>query len=211
MVSTFVPKGKVLGVDTSYAMTEFASKVFPKSEFPNLHFSDIKEIEISENFDVITSFCVFQLVPNPREVFAKLFEITKPQGKLVMTFPIGTNPAFTKAAKEALSARGLARPPASPDAPAMRNPAQLREILEEAGYKIEKLEQVHIRYPFSSKEELIHWCEGTLTGNWRIPDEIRREFFEEVVSLYCQYAPEECEEDGFVHFQLDRIDVLAVK
>jgi trans-aconitate methyltransferase len=215
MLTSFVPQGQVLGVDISKGMTLFSSRMFPRSQFPNLSFQsfeaiDFSDFEFSKPFDVVTSFCVLQLIPHPRPVLEKLYRLTKPSGKLVTTYPIGTNSAFTRARDEALKAKGLKKV-VSPDATFLRDPLQLRLVLSEIGYNITKLNVIHVQYTFGSREEMIDWCEGTLTGNLNIPQEYRREFFENVVHLYCDYSPENCDENGFIDFALDRIELVATK
>lgn len=216
ILASYVPRGTVLGVDKFKGMADFASRLFPQYEYPRLSFSsfhdrEFSEMEFQKQFDVITSFCVFQLVPNPKSIFIKLYHITKPGGKFIGTIPIGTNPAFSRARNELMAERGLKKADPSPEAALVRDPHLLRLMLTEIGYSVVKLEPIHVRYTFASKKELVDWCEGTLSGNWNIPNEGRRDFFETLVSLYCDYAPENCDEKGFIDFEFDRIDILASK
>jgi SAM-dependent methyltransferase len=156
MLTSFVPKGQVLGVDISQGMTLFSSRMFPPGQFSNLSFQsfralDFSDFESSDLFDVVTSFCVFQLVPYPRPVLEKLYQLTKPQGKLVMTYPIGTNPAFSRAREETMKAKGLMKALPSPEAAFLRDPHQLRHVLSEIGYTVEKLNAIHVQYTYSSE------------------------------------------------------------
>lgn len=216
LLTFFVPQGQVVGVDISKGMTLFSSRMFSPSQYPNLSFKNFEAIDFSDftipqPFDVVTSFCVFQLVSHPRPVLEKLYQLTKPHGKLITTYPIGTNPAFTRAREEVMKSKGLKKPPAAQDAAFLRNPLQLHRVLSEIGYAVDKLNLIHVLYTFGSKEEMIDWCEGTLAGNWNIPQECRRQFFEELVHLYCQYSPESCDQNGFIDFAFDRIEVQATK
>jgi trans-aconitate 2-methyltransferase len=126
LISTLVPEGKVVGVDISKEMIAFASKVFPACTYRNLNFivaEDVdfgKEIICDRKFDLVTSFCVFHLIPNLVIVLTNIKEKMMPDAKLVLTFPIGGNPEFFKAASEEMATRGWVFPSPTQDSKQMR-------------------------------------------------------------------------------------------
>lgn len=214
LISFMVPKGSVQGVDISEEMTSFASKMFPSDPYKNLAFLpvgdlDFAELSFPEKFDLVTAFCVFHLVPHPISVLKNIKRQMDPKGQLVATFPIGGNPEFFQAAVDEMAKRGWNFPAATEGVVAMRDPAKARQIFEAAGFDLSHFEVVGSRTPFSSKEEMADWFEGTLAANWDIPVEGRRGFFIDLVDRYLAYRPQDKEDDGFVYFSLYRIDLIA--
>ncbi|GAH04894.1 unnamed protein product [marine sediment metagenome] len=100
LMSFMVPEGEVTGIDISDDMVFYSKKMFPKEHYHNLKFllsPDIDFENFSENkFDLVTSFCVFHLIPNPSVVLQNLKKAMSPNGHLVITLPIGRNAEFFK-------------------------------------------------------------------------------------------------------------------
>ncbi len=210
MISFMVPNGSVVGIDISQQMVDFASKMFPPTFYPNLSYQrSVDGTFDGDNFDLVTSFCAFHLIPNPREIFSSIRSRMSPDGHLVLTLPIGGNPDFFAVLMEELALRDWSLPPPSSDTRRMRSPDGLEEILTGAGFEIDYLKVVDTRTPFSSEKEFIDWMEGTLSANWNIPVDQRREFFESFSERYFNRCPHERDDDGFVYFSIKRIDLVA--
>jgi len=75
--------GKVTGLDFTDAMLEKARNNNAKLGFANVEFvkGDIEEMPLPDNqFDVIVSNCVLNLVPDKQKAFAEMFRVLKPGG-----------------------------------------------------------------------------------------------------------------------------------
>lgn len=75
--------GKVTGIDFTDAMLEKARKNNDKLGFTNVEFveGDIEAMPLADNqFDVIVSNCVLNLVPNKRKAFAEMMRVLKSGG-----------------------------------------------------------------------------------------------------------------------------------
>jgi len=75
--------GKVTGVDFTDAMTERARDNNAKLGYSNVEFvqGDIEEMPFDDNqFDVIVSNCVLNLVPNKQKAFSEMYRVLKPNG-----------------------------------------------------------------------------------------------------------------------------------
>jgi ubiquinone/menaquinone biosynthesis C-methylase UbiE len=75
--------GKVTGIDFTDAMLEKARKNNEKLGFTNVEFikGDIEEIPLIDNqFDVIVSNCVLNLVPDKTKAFSEIYRVLKPTG-----------------------------------------------------------------------------------------------------------------------------------
>ena len=75
--------GKVTGIDFTDAMLEKARANNEKLGFSNVEFvkGDIEEMPLADNqFDLIVSNCVLNLVPNKTKAFAEIYRVMKPTG-----------------------------------------------------------------------------------------------------------------------------------
>jgi len=75
--------GKVVGIDFTDAMLEKARKNKAKLGFQNVEFvkGDIEDMPLADNqFDVVISNCVLNLVPDKRKAFAEIKRVLKPGG-----------------------------------------------------------------------------------------------------------------------------------
>ena len=75
--------GKVTGLDFTVAMTEKARTNNAKLRYTNVEFiqGDIEEMPLADNqFDVIVSNCVLNLVPDKQKAFSEMYRVLKPEG-----------------------------------------------------------------------------------------------------------------------------------
>jgi ubiquinone/menaquinone biosynthesis C-methylase UbiE len=75
--------GKVVGIDFTDAMLEKARKNNAELGFQNVEFvkGDIEDMPLEDNqFDVVISNCVLNLVPDKRKAFAEIKRVLKPGG-----------------------------------------------------------------------------------------------------------------------------------
>jgi SAM-dependent methyltransferase len=75
--------GKVTGIDFTDAMTEKARANNTQLGYTNVEFvqGDIEEMPFADNqFDVIVSNCVLNLVPDKRKAFSEMYRVLKPNG-----------------------------------------------------------------------------------------------------------------------------------
>ena len=215
LISFMVPQGKVTGFDISKEMVFYAKKMFPSYHYKNLTFQvspdiDFSEVKFSEQFDVVTSFCVFHLVQNPITVLRNIKNQMKLGGHLIMTLPIGINLEFFQAASDEMTARGWNIPSSIKEAKQTQNPEKIQGVFSGAGFEVTSFKVVDTRFPFSSKEEMIDWFEGTLTANWNIPQKERRAFFTALADRYLKLRSQDIGDDGFVYFSLKKIDLVAI-
>ncbi|MGK5594130.1 MAG: class I SAM-dependent methyltransferase [Parachlamydiaceae bacterium] len=84
-----VPRGQVLGTDKSSSMIELARQTFPCDLYPNLSFAieDIKQINFSHSFNLVTSFSCLHWVENQVVALEKIKQALSPSGKaIILTF-----------------------------------------------------------------------------------------------------------------------------
>lgn len=75
--------GKVTGIDFTVAMTEKARSNNAKLGYTNVEFiqGDIEDMPLADNqFDVIVSNCVLNLVPDKQKAFSEIYRVLRPEG-----------------------------------------------------------------------------------------------------------------------------------
>lgn len=90
LIASKVPLGKVLGIDPSCEMIDFAKAHYPQERYPNLSFAigGALDFQTEERFDIITSFTVLQLVPDQGKALESFNDLLKPGGRMYLKFPI---------------------------------------------------------------------------------------------------------------------------
>ena len=80
----YSPDVKVIGIDFSSKMLEFASQKLPQAQAEiELKLADIQELPFPDNtFDTVITACVFCSVPDAQKGFRELRRVVKPEGSL---------------------------------------------------------------------------------------------------------------------------------
>lgn len=216
-IARLVPKGNVIGIDISSNMIRFARIKFPSYAYPNLCFAKSDTVDFSDSItleksDIICSFCVFHLVPDPLEILKNLKKHLKENGKLILVIPAGKNPAFFQAANTAFEKYSLKAPWAegASQANPMRTIEGAKETLQKAGFAVVNIEMVDTDNAFIDKEELIDWMTGTTSANWNIPHDLSQSFFSDLVDKMCYLDHDVFDQEGRLHFKLSRIHIIAI-
>ncbi|HEY6074812.1 MAG TPA: arsenite methyltransferase, partial [Anaerolineales bacterium] len=98
--------GRVIGVDMTPEMIERATASAARLNIPNVEFRQgfIEDLPVDSNtVDVVISNCVINLAPEKSPVFAEVFRVLKPGGKLAVSDIVTSGP-LPEAIKNSLSA-----------------------------------------------------------------------------------------------------------
>lgn len=216
-LSHLLGKGKVVGVDISEPMVQMAHICFPPFAYPNLEFKTTKslalgDVDLRETYDLILSFSVFHLIPDPLEVLIHWKAHLNPSGKIALLIPAGRSESFYQASAEMFVKYNLEIPwtvHTPSEKPTMRTLEGCRFFLEKAGYEIEDIKRIDRDNPFYDLEDLRDWMIGTAAGAWQVPVELAPAFFSDVVSRMYELNPGLIDEEGRVRFKMSRIAVIA--
>jgi trans-aconitate methyltransferase len=85
-ISRAIPRGYVLGIDSSKDMISLANTEFRSNSNSNLSFVqlDAMEIDHHEKFDVIFSNAVLHWIPDHLSLLNKIYKSLKPQGRVLL-------------------------------------------------------------------------------------------------------------------------------
>ncbi|MBS0615887.1 MAG: methyltransferase domain-containing protein [Verrucomicrobia bacterium] len=216
-LSRLVPKGSVIGVDTSSAMIDFASVKFPSYAYPRLQFKKIGspifgDTAGSHEYDVICAFSVFHQITDPLATLKNLRSHLRQDGKLLLVIPTTGSSAFFQAASEMFSHYHIEAPwnrKLSPDMTKMLTLEGCSSLLHEAGFDVASMETIDTDNPFYSEEELTQWMVAAMSPLWRIPQSISHSFFKSLVSRLCALDPDIIDAEGRIHFKLSRLRAIA--
>ncbi|MBS0604393.1 MAG: class I SAM-dependent methyltransferase [Verrucomicrobia bacterium] len=215
-MARILPNGAVVGADISEQMVHFANVKFPKTNFSNLEFRSLISFDGSDlndkpTFDVVCSFCVFHLIPDPSAVLKNLKKAMKPGGKLLLVIPAGRNPALFSAAEQVFPKYGLDAPWKNSAAPkvSIRTQDGCSQLLQDAGFRIVSILMNDRPTPFFNKEEMVLWMVGNTSANWKVPVEIAYPFFNEIVDKMCELDPDILDKEGHILLKLSRLEVEA--
>ncbi len=213
-ISHFIPQGHIVGVDSSSSMITFAKRCFPNIHYANLTFEQTTDTHLdNRKYDVICSFCVFHLVPNPVALLKNLRMNLKPNGVLLLVVPSGNNPVFFQAANEIfykykLSAPWLSKDNNSSNA-TMRTKEGCIDCLIKADLEAISINSFQNPTVFYNKQELVEWMIGTVSANWKVPVEQADFFFNDLVDRMAELDSAVIDQSGAYHMKLSRFEVVA--
>ena len=101
MLLDLLPEGRVIAVDAAPSMVEQAQAALPEDRAEVLPATDLTDLELDEDVDLVFSNAVFHWVPDHDALFARLRAALRPGGRLVAQCGgAGNVDAFHKAALE---------------------------------------------------------------------------------------------------------------
>jgi trans-aconitate 2-methyltransferase len=209
-----VPRGSVLGIDSSPDMVAIARRKFPQEKHPNLSFGlmNALELEFEERFDLVFSNATLHWVRDHARVLEGVRRALKPSGRLLFQMGGRGN------AGEILEVLGqLGRRP--PWAAYLRDfpcpfgfygPEEYGAWLEAAGLEARRLELLAKEMRQRGRVGLAGWIRTTwLPYTERLPAGMREAFISEVVERYLASHP--MGPGGMVRVRMVRLEVEAVR
>jgi trans-aconitate methyltransferase len=214
LLSTYLPHGRVVGVDSSEEMIASARKNFPHCHCPNLTFlkMDARELTFPEEFDVAFSSASLHWIIDHQTVLAGVYDSLDKGGRLLFQMAgKGNAQDIIAVVKEYISEEDCK--------PYFKNftfpygfyePKQYKVWLQEAGFRPDRVELFPKDMVLQGKEGLIGWIKSVwLPFTERVPASLRDTFVNEIAERYIAAYP--LDETGKVHIGMTRLEVQATK
>lgn len=210
-----VPRGRVLGVDTSSEMIAFAQKAFPSAKNSNLKFQicDARKIgDIREGFHLVFSNAALHWVDDHEAILRGAAAILKPGGRLVISCGGKGNAhdVFLALRPELRLQkwRGFFRKMPMPYF--FYSPDDYKKWLPKFGFKINHLRLTPKDATYPGANGFATWIGTTwLPFVQRVPENLREEFIAHVTRRYLAKHPPDSE--GNVHVRMVRLEIDAEK
>lgn len=213
-LSTLVPNGKVVGVDSSPHMIALAKEGYPPDRNPNLSFqiADARHLKFSGDFDVVFSNAALHWIRDHQPVLQGIWQSLKPRGSILLQMGGKGNAAEIVTALNQVildrkwqnAFKGFTFPYG------FHSENRYRQWLKNNGFNIHRLDLVPKDMIHSSPTELAGWFRTTWLPYLEcIEEERRTEFVDDVVTRYCRKFPPD--EIGRTHVRMVRLEVQASK
>lgn len=202
-----IPKGQIVGIDSSLAMVQFAEQHYGKHH-PLIRFEnkDALTFNLNQQFDIVTSFTCMHLIAQQDEVLQKLHHSLKKDGQLLMIFPVvhgfgnALNDVTTSSKWKSYFLNF------KPNWHFFTQQTY-QDLLKHAGFKIERLEIDRKDESYPNREifadAISHWLPHLKI----IPPHLRSDFLNDLVNRYLKNEP--LDHEGHVHFYVDNLIVQA--
>lgn len=161
------PSGRVLCTDFSPVMVESARRRGDELGLANVEYRvlDAERIKLADaSVDGVLCRCGYMLVPEPAVAFAETHRVLRPGGRVVLAVwrEAERNPWISIVGRMLLE-RGHVPPP-EPGAPGMFTMARderVRELVEDAGLTLLRLDEVPVRFTYASLDEYVERARET--------------------------------------------------
>lgn len=159
--------GRLISTDLAPAMVEVARRRAAKLGLENIEHRtmDAERIELEDD-SVDGVLCRFglMLMPDPGAALAETRRVLRPGGRLVLAvWRDGERNPWISLARRMLVARGHVPPPepGTPGIFSLASDERLRELLERAGFSVEKVEDVPVRFVYDDVDQYIQRARDT--------------------------------------------------
>ena len=207
-----LPNSRIVGVDSSPEMIAYARDKYPQSEYPNLTFNciDARSLQFKQEFDLLFSNATLHWVDDHQAFLMGANKALKDNGRLIISCGGEGNAAQVLATFAELTARDIWRSYfADFDNPYFFHGLEDYQIwLEQAGFKINRLELVPKDMTHQGKAGLAGWIRTTwMPFTKYVPEAQREEFIAQFVELYLANNP--LDDRGLTHVAMVRLEVDA--
>ncbi|MFT3922273.1 MAG: methyltransferase domain-containing protein [Myxococcales bacterium] len=207
-VARRVPRGRVVGVDASQRMVDFA-RAHLETDQPNLHFqrADARDLPFEAEFDLALSCNALHWIPDQETALAAMHRALKPRGRAQLRLvPAGERKSLEQVIEETRrsprwesSFGGFSNPYLH------KTPEDYAELARRSGFRVLQQQVSDKVWDFGSHEAFGAFGDVTFAA-WteRLPDAERHAFVEDVLRRYRSVAMKrEGEDNCFRFYQMD--------
>jgi trans-aconitate 2-methyltransferase len=208
-----VPKGKVVGIDSSDSMLSLANNILKSTQIDNLSFlkQDAVSLDFYNQFDLAVSFTVFHWLPDHLAALKGIERALKPGGRVFIYFApdhgkdrfdhaidyVIAQPQWQVYLKDFNSGFYLS------------SPIQFANYIHEANLLFKRLEIITVDEVFKNKESFMQWMTGWMPHLKYLPKEKHKSFMAAIINKYLEKHP--LDNQGKLHFYDYFMEVEAEK
>lgn len=201
IIASKVENGSVLGVDISQAMIDFASLLYPQTNYPNLSFQrqDATEISFESQFDCIVSFSTLHWVLNQEKALTAIYRALIPGGHICLQ-TYGNGPMNVTSIGDLLvhSEKWAPYFPNYTKQRVLFSKEEYHTLLEYVGFEQIQVDEFWNDTLFADQQGLFDFAKPILNFIKHLPENLQVEFVEEVVERIMAIAG--VSDDGMIHY-----------
>lgn len=209
-----LPRGTVLGIDSSPEMIGFASSAFPINEFPNLNFreGDARKLIFGGIFNLVVSFSCLHWILDHKPVLRGIYNSLKAGGRIFLHFGGKNNAGDVVASVEKVTGMkkwrdyfvGFEFPYG------FYSQDEYRPWLTDTGFRNIRMELLAKDMVHRGEDGFKAWFRTTwLPYTQKVPEKLKDEFINECVAGYLRRSP--IDGAGLVHTAMTRLEIEADK
>lgn len=213
-ISSKLPNGTVVGIDSSEEMISYAKQQFPSSKHPNLSFVCVSatELKFENKFDIAFSISVLNWIKDQETVLTGVNKALKKNGRILFQMSgkgmykklLANINKLIQQEKWKAYFKDFVFPWF------YYSPEEYRPWLEKAGLKINRIELITKDLTYKGKKDLIDF----ITVGWgiftqKVPENKRQTFILKFAESYLETYP--LDKNGILHIDAIRLEVDAIK
>ena len=212
-ISTHLPKGFALGLDSSDTMIHYAKQNYSFTQYPNLRFQigDAQSLQFEDKFDIVFSNAALHWIIEHRPVLEGIKKALKKNGRVLLQMGGKGNAAqIFETLDQMLKTEKWSSYFINFSFPyGFYTPEEYREWLISVGLSPQRVILIPKVMIQKDGDALASWIRTTwLPYTQRIPENIREEFIYELVHKYLESYPPG--EEG-VNVNMVRLEIEAVR
>jgi ubiquinone/menaquinone biosynthesis C-methylase UbiE len=94
-----VPRGRVVGIDTSTSMLAVAKQAYGNIKNLEFHLQDAMVMHFEQKFDLVVSFFAMHWIKDQAAVLKNVYQVLKPGGRVIMRMSGGNQPEIDEVFK----------------------------------------------------------------------------------------------------------------
>jgi trans-aconitate methyltransferase len=153
-ISLLVPKGQVIGIDTSSSMVEEAKKLTTSKSNLSFFKKGAEDFRLNAKFDYILSFHSLHWISDKNKMFRNVFNHLKLRGKFIFVTAGRENPNISKVFSSERWRNKISKHGQKFQA---GDPNQINQMLIETGFSIDSFKSEYRSTFYASKEDLASW------------------------------------------------------
>ncbi len=209
-----LPKGRVVGIDSSPEMIAYAKRTYTATQHPNLSFAcvDACSLEFDGEFDLCFSNAMLHWVDNHLAFLQGAHRALRNGGRLIVSCGGKGNAAdILQVFSEVVTQQPWKNYFETFHNPYFfYGPQDYEGWLKQAGFKVGRLELVPKDMTHSGNQGLSSWIRTTwMPFTHCVPERDRDRFIAHIVEQYLERIP--LDDKGLAHVQMVRLEVSAIK